>query len=81
MSRRIPLCAWCGKSMTGTDMGKGRTCSSFENIAGKSMIGWHSECCEKDPLWLRTMQDWQRPCEDALPIIAEVNKRGPGRVS
>jgi len=70
--RKLPLCAWCGKSLkwkdsknTGT-----RMLSMSETKPGRPLVGWHGKCLAVDPIKI------DRPI-DEIKIAA----RGEGRVT
>lgn len=78
MTKRLPLCAWCG----GTLARQARVVMTWERLKPRPVIGWHgmSDCTVRDPIYqqiLRCMRDR----EDPRPHIAAIRERGRGRVT
>ena len=70
MSRPLPMCAYCGKSL----VRKGRLLAHYGDLPGKPDVGWHTEkCMTADPL----CKPMTGNGED---IIAGIAKRGKNRV-
>lgn len=88
MSRRLPLCARCGKSMKGTS----RVVLGWDGVPGKPSLGWHMydghDCLEKDRdagvLLAQPYDERQgeldRDDAKLIEAIREIERRGPGRV-
>lgn len=74
MSRKIPLCAYCGGNL----LHAGRMLTIFEAIPGKPYFGWHMEegrqCYEDDVVKV------DPKIIDPMKALAEIEKRGAGRV-
>ncbi|MFQ5737365.1 MAG: hypothetical protein ACE5GY_10985 [Thermodesulfobacteriota bacterium] len=72
MSRRLPLCAWCGATLRR----KAKVTIEWPDEAGRPFMGWHIGCEWKDPCF--------RPLLDGGPFINAmmvVRARGTGRVA
>lgn len=41
MSRRLPLCAWCGEPLQGTTMEL-----QYDRLPGRPAVGWHVDTCD-----------------------------------
>lgn len=91
MGRKIPLCAYCGRTLYYSD----RMLMVYSAMKGKPMFGWHMgsfkekriagwykderQCYENDVI--KVGEDHvTNPTHDPLKIIAEIEKRGSGRV-
>lgn len=72
MSRKLPLCAWCGFSL----VGKGRLNICLEKEPGRPEVGWHTDCAEDDPLFAKLINE-NAPYEGP---VAEIWQRGMDRV-
>lgn len=82
MSRKLPLCAWCGDPLAR----KAYTCVMLEALPGKPQVGWHwsktdpaKNCVALDPHW-ETFNPKDSPVRGADKAYAEIEGRGPGRV-
>lgn len=79
MSQKLPLCAWCGKTLAR------RTYRTIQLTAapGRPMYGWHwgkeTPCDEKDEA--AVVMDQARETGKSVPIVTEIEMRGPGRVT
>lgn len=73
MSRRIPLCACCGESLSMRLPGQERMLVEY-GTPGRPTVGWHFKCLPIDPLASRVPGDVS-PDE----LSAVVGARGPGR--
>lgn len=78
MGRKLPLCAYCGRSI----VGGAKTVLEYSSLPTHPSIGWHwaesGSCMDDDDkqnrMWARLKVG---PVE---PILAEIESRGPGRV-
>lgn len=81
MSRRLPLCAVCGKPLTGTC---GRVVETWTKIPGQPAYGWHlepSNCFDRDASALAFNKNrGKHTLPDRVAFLDEIEKRGPGRV-
>lgn len=75
MSRRLPLCALCGRKLA-----TGRVLICWDKLPGQPEVGWcwaeSGECDGTDEirrLW--KTKDWTPE-----GVLAEIEARGPGRV-
>ena len=86
MSRKLPLCAKCGGSLTG----RAQLRVMYEAVPGKPEIGWHGETasgCTKDPLFKVCMEDLRKDAKRSKhtdkilrALLNQINARGTGRV-
>ena len=87
MSRRRPLCAWCGLSMDA------RRAAFMQVQIGKPVVGfpmrrpkvgWHFACADKDARSVDVCSRERREVigKDGLAsCLREIDSRGPGRVA
>ena len=91
MGRKIPLCARCGRTLNYSDC----ILIIYEKMKGKPMLGWHAgsfkekriagwhkderQCYENDVIKVGEA-NVTNPTHDPLKIVAEIEKRGSGRV-
>ena len=47
MTRRLPLCAWCGGSLARRDY----IIVTFRALPRKPVVGYHPDCARTDPAW------------------------------
>lgn len=73
MSRRLPLCAWCGASLRRP---RGKLLLEYENDPGAPAIGWCLGCWRRDPACpVVSGQD-----RGLVWLVKAIEARGPGRV-
>ena len=75
MSRKIPLCAYCGNTLHHSD----RILVIFKGIKGKPCVAWQIDCYKNDVIKIGEANVTD-PNHDPLKIIATIEKRGSGRV-
>lgn len=82
MSRRLPLCAWCGTSLARAPE---RVLHQYLGVLGQPTIGWHLACADVDALYQSSVA--RRRVEPAAvdrrrvpEIVRTVDARGPARV-
>ena len=79
MSKRLPLCAYCGQSLRFSGETKhGRVTLEWAGLKGHPIVGWHGECSQKDDLY-RLRQDG--PYDDVEQVLDAIYARGANRVS
>jgi hypothetical protein len=74
MSRKLPLCAKCGKSLAHKD----QSLIMFTKMPGRPMLGWHLEpCLFEDPLYadFRQNREQQGIVEHLLNTVATVDRK------
>lgn len=80
MKRKLPLCAWCGKTL----VRKGRILLEYEDLPGRPAVGWHSgksgECANDDPC-LHAMVSRFDSDDGETNAFAVIEARGPGRIT
>ena len=83
MTKRMPLCAWCGKLLTR----KAHMRVMLEALPGKPEVGWHysknvptENCVALDPLW-DVFNPKDEPVRGAEAAYAEIERRGRGRIT
>lgn len=85
MNRKIPNCAWCGKSMSmrrAADLRRGRILDHFRGLPGSPMVGWHHDCADADPIFRQIENRGAADRQDHLrDVISRINLRGTCRVS
>lgn len=84
MTRQLPLCAFCGKSIRHTDFKGCRMTLQYRKLAGAPTIGWHYDvgefnCGEQDELFA-ALQPCRPVDTDVVPLLRIIEARGPGRV-
>lgn len=76
----LPLCAWCGESMTGAALRERRDSAitiDHRHEAHRPRYGWHGECAKADPISPLALGAKLSPTAE---ITAKIEARGPGRV-
>jgi hypothetical protein len=72
VSRRLPLCAWCGEPLQGTTMEL-----QYDRLPGCPAVGWHVDTCdvaETERVF------FGRSGVSVEPALRAIDARGPGRV-
>ncbi len=79
MSRKLPLCAWCGLPLRG----KSSVRLHF-GIDGRPEVAWHWAGCEDcDPLAKKMRTEFNKSPDERRTlqeILGDIDKRGPGRL-
>jgi len=90
MPRKLPLCAWCGKSLRTGETDRGRLTLIYGGKPGKPHLGWHASgkkgdipCFVLDELGKKLLRNGR--IDDVPPwevnrLLAEIERRGRGRV-
>lgn len=76
----LPLCAWCGESLTGAALRKrvdGAITIDHQHEPHRPRYGWHTNCAKVDPVSPLALGARLGPTGK---ITAEIEARGPGRV-
>ena len=79
---RLPLCAWCGESMTErarrSRADGGMMMLDHPHTPTRPRYGWHGDCAKLDPLgWPMFAEPSTTPLAE---LVAAIEARGPGRV-
>lgn len=79
MSRKLPLCAWCGGSLAS----RGRITLDYGDLPESPMVGWHAydalKCAQQDPCF-RACTEAVANGGDAPNALLVIGERGEGRV-
>ena len=76
--RRIPDCAWCGKTLK-----RGPTVRiRYTALPGEPEVGWHtSDCASADPIALLRDPEHRSPASDIEGHLRTIQTRGAARIS
>jgi hypothetical protein len=79
MSRKLPVCAFCGEAMTTRPIE--RVLIEYAGIKGWPRLGWHMDCSYNDKAFQELNQTREA---DNIPVIedilAAIKLRGANRV-
>jgi len=77
MSRRLPLCAWCGRPL------RGATVRLLYQIPGRPEVGWHhGGCLDADDVFadLMARRVGDEIGEILRDVLMRIHVRGDGRL-